>query len=343
MEERKMIRKGFLSLSKCMLIVGLLLGLTAVATAAEKIRFNLDWVIFGRHTGYFTALGKGFYKQQGLDAIVKRGFGSSKAIALMAQGQSDYTFADMGALVLARANDKVPVKAIGVVYARTPHAVHYLEGSGLHKPTDLKGRTVAAAHGGSSIALMFPGFLKAAGISGGVKMNRVQASALNSILLSRKVDGMLDYVFNTVLINKIGKQKGLKGRYFLFSDVGMVFYANALLAPYKTIAQKPDQIRRFVKATFMGLEYSFKHPEEAVDIHRKYNPQVDREAALGELALVKQMMSSPEALEKGMGYMKREKVAGTINVMRLYLNLKKPIKPEEIYTNAFLPGIMIPK
>jgi NitT/TauT family transport system substrate-binding protein len=323
------------------LIFGLLFGLTLTATAADKVRFNLDWVVFGRHTGYFTALGKGFYKQNGIEAIVKRGYGSTKAIALMAQGQSDYTFADLGALVLARANEGVPVKAIGVVYARTPHAVHYLEDAGIGKPSDLAGRRVAAS-AGASITQMFSGFQKAAGIEGSVKMQMVEGSTLNTLLLSKRTDGMLDYVFNTVLLNKLGKTKGLKAKYFLYSDAGMIFYGNALLVPDKTIASNPEQVRRFLKATFMGLEYSFKHPQEAVDILRKFNPQVDREAALGENALVKQMMSSPEALKNGMGYMAPKKIAGTIETMRRFMNLKKALKPEDVYTNGFLPGIKIP-
>ena len=90
------------------------------------------------------------------------------------------------------------------------------------------------------------------------------------------------------------------------------------------------------------MEYAFKHPEEAIDIHRKLNPQVDRDAGLGEWALVKDMMSSPEALKNGMGYFSREKVAQTIQTMREYLSLTAPVKPEDVYTNAFNPRIMIP-
>ncbi len=173
-------------------------------------------------------------------------------------------------------------------------------------------------------------------------MKFVKGSTLNALLLSKRTDAMLDYVFNTVLLNKLGMTKGLKAKYFLFSDSGMIFYGNSLLAPDKTIAGNPDQVRRFLKATFMGLEYSFKHPQEAVDILKKYNPQVDRGASLGENVIVKEMMSSPEALEKGMGYMKREKIAGTIETMRRFMKLTKPIDPGAVHTNAFLPGIKIP-
>ena len=320
----------------------LMLGFSTQSQAADKVRFNLDWVIFGRHTGYFTAVGKGFYKQNGIDAVVKRGFGSVKAVSLMAQGQSDYTLADMGALVLARGNDKVPVKAIGVVYAKTPHAVHYLAGSGIRKPSDLAGRTLAQA-AGASTTKMFEGFEQAAGIAGKVDKKLVKGDTLNQLLLSKRVDAMTEYIFNTVLLNKLGATKGLKAKYFLYSDGGMKFYSNSLLAPDKTVAEKPDQVRRFLKATFQGIEYAFKNPQEAIDIHRKINPQVDREAGLGELALVKQMMSSPEALKNGMGYMERAKVVQTIQTMRKYLKLKPKVEPEDVYTNQFNPKVMIPQ
>ena len=172
--------------------------------------------------------------------------------------------------------------AIGVVYAKTPHAVHYLAGSGIRKPSDLAGRSIAQA-AGASTTKMFQGFEKAAGIAGKVKHKLVKGDTLNQLLLSKRVDAMTEYIFNTVLLNKLGATKGLRAKYFLYSDGGMKFYSNSLLAPEKTIAEKPDQVRRFLKATFQGVEYAFNNPEEAIDIHRKINPQVDRKAGLGEV------------------------------------------------------------
>ena len=46
------------------------------------------------------------------------GKGSVDAIRQVAAGNANFGFADAGSLVLARANDSIPVKLVAVVYAR---------------------------------------------------------------------------------------------------------------------------------------------------------------------------------------------------------------------------------
>ncbi len=70
----------------------------------EKVMFVLDWVVFGRHTPYFTALEKGYFSANGIDATIQRGYGSATSLRRLGAGQADFIFADFGGLVLARAN-----------------------------------------------------------------------------------------------------------------------------------------------------------------------------------------------------------------------------------------------
>ena len=44
--------------------------------AAEKINFQLDWIAYGRHAPYYTALDKGFYSKRGLDVSIAQGRGT---------------------------------------------------------------------------------------------------------------------------------------------------------------------------------------------------------------------------------------------------------------------------
>jgi len=54
------------------------------------------------------------------------------------------------------------------------------------------------------------------------------------------------------------------------------------------IKEHPDIVRKFVRATQKGLEYSIEHPEEAVDAFIKYNPDAAEKRQL-HLALWKAM------------------------------------------------------
>jgi len=55
------------------------------------------------------------------------------------------------------------------------------------------------------------------------------------------------------------------------------------------IKEHPDIVRKFVRATQKGLEYSIEHPEEAVDAFIKYNPDAAEKRQL-HLALWKAMV-----------------------------------------------------
>ncbi len=333
-KSRTFVRFLGLSLALSFLFVG--------NSSAEKIKFNLDWVIYGRHTGYFTAVGKGFYKKAGLDVVVRRGFGSVKAVALTAQGTSDYGFGDMGALVLARGNDKVPVKALATIYQHPPYAVFFIAGKGINKPKDLAGKSITVSPGGSTSKLL-SGFLNPIGINDKVIRKNVKPAAMHALLLAGSVDAITEYIFSSVLLNKHAKEKGQRVDHFLYSETGLTLYSNSLLTSEKRIKERPDEVRRFVKATLQGFHYAFSHPQEGADLLKKLQPQVDRESSIKEYVLVRQMMTTPNTLKNGMGYIAPEKVVQTVKSMEKYMALPAGlVKPAGVYTNKFNPRIKFP-
>ena len=40
---------------------------------AEDIKFSLEWLVGGRHVGFFVALEKGYYRDEGLNVTISRG------------------------------------------------------------------------------------------------------------------------------------------------------------------------------------------------------------------------------------------------------------------------------
>src|SRR5215470_7340090 len=108
-------------------VAGLLAIAAALPTRAENITFITDFGFNGRHAYYYVALERGYYRQAGLDVSFVRGNGSADAIRKVASGAVQIGFADAGSLVLARANDGVPVRMVAVVYAAPPHAIYATE------------------------------------------------------------------------------------------------------------------------------------------------------------------------------------------------------------------------
>jgi ABC-type nitrate/sulfonate/bicarbonate transport system substrate-binding protein len=86
------IREGAMMRSTA-LVLALLLDLAAAAGAQSKpvrsFTFILDFLPDGEYAPYYTALDKGWYREEGLDVKILRGAGSGDTIKRIAVGQGD--------------------------------------------------------------------------------------------------------------------------------------------------------------------------------------------------------------------------------------------------------------
>src|SRR4051794_7011902 len=91
--------------------------------AFDHVTLVTDFGFNGRHAYFFVAIEKGYYKAADLEVKVVRGQGSVDAIRQVGANNAIVGFADAGSLVLARGNDRIPVKLVSIVYARPPQAI----------------------------------------------------------------------------------------------------------------------------------------------------------------------------------------------------------------------------
>ena len=145
------------------LIASTILLRPSASRALDNVTLITDFGYNGRHGYFFEALDRGYYRDAGLEVKIVRGQGSIDAIRQVGAGNAMFGFADASILMLARANDQIPVKLVAVVYRKPPQAIFCREDSGLKKPKDLEGNAIADV-AGSSEQRLFPAFAKAAGI-----------------------------------------------------------------------------------------------------------------------------------------------------------------------------------
>jgi NitT/TauT family transport system substrate-binding protein len=140
--------------------------LIRIANAADKVIFVTDYGLYGRHSYYFVAMEKGYYARENLEIEIVRSQGSANTIKQVANATAQVGFADAFAVVLGRANDDIPVKLVAIVYPKPPHAVYVLKDSGIAKPRDLEGKTLADT-AFSSVPKLFATYARAAGVDAG--------------------------------------------------------------------------------------------------------------------------------------------------------------------------------
>jgi NitT/TauT family transport system substrate-binding protein len=319
------------------LVAGSVLAAETPAWAADQVTLALDWVVDGVHASYFVARDKGFYGDAGLDVTVSRGFGSGDTIKRVASAAATFGVADIGAIVAARANDDIPVRIVAVTYDKATLGVIYQVQSGIKLPKDLEGRKLGRSASGASVN-MLPGFLKANALDRSkITEVVVDAATLAPLLASGQVDAILDQSIYLSRYASVAAQQGKTVAVMRYSDYGLATYGNAIIVSPDTLKAKPDMVKRFIEASLKGMAYAFAHPDEAVAILVKANPEIDPQVAKDEMTALAEIELTPDVARNGFGSISKERMAMTEDIIVTALSLKKTIAPEDLYTTEFLP------
>jgi NitT/TauT family transport system substrate-binding protein len=311
---------------------GALVVITAALPAhAESITFMTDFGINGRHAYYYVALERGYYKQAGLDVSFVRGTGSADVIRKVASGAVQMGFADAGSLVLARANDGIPVRMLAVVYAKPPHAIYATEDSGIRKPQDLAGHRIADSAGSANM-LLFGAYARAAGLDPSkVTWQVAESSALPTLLATGRAEAVGQFtVGEPLLAATIAPKKLVR---LAYRDVGLDYYGNGVLASEDLIAKEPDMLRRFVAATLHGMVDAFADPTMAGDTIARYQKQIKPEIAAAETVQVRDLAG--QAGDK-LGAIDPARMAATVRVIEAAYTLSRPVAPEAMWAAGFV-------
>jgi NitT/TauT family transport system substrate-binding protein len=302
----------------------------------DHVKFMMDWAIGGKYSPYFVASEKGWYRDEGIDIEIMRGYGPSGAA--VDQGKATFGLAAVAnaALVRSKGGD---VKIIGMILNDQITGFASLAETGIKTPKDMEGRTVATTVKSSAV-LMLPIFAKVNGIDlNKIKIVYLDGSVLVPALLKKEVE--LSSLFKTALwevLVSIARKKGIKVSLLAFSDWGLDMYDTSIVAKEKLLKENPDLVKRFLRATYKGLNYSIAHSDEAIGILKKYHPEVNEEIGGMQLDTCLELLQSKEAKEKGLGWISEEKMRRTLSLTSKAYKMQFKFRSEDLYTNKFLPG-----
>jgi NitT/TauT family transport system substrate-binding protein len=305
------------------------------AAPLKKITFQLDWIAYGRHVPYYVALEKGYFAQAGLDVNIEQGTGAMPGFRYLAADRAQFVFQDIGSMIAARVRANLKMKAVSCVYQKAPHTAFFIKGKGITAPKDLEGKKLGFS-AGNSPKIMFPAFAAANHIDES-KLNWLAAdpNSLNSLLLDHQANVILTYLFTLPVLQK-SAQNGEQIGTFVYSDFGANFYANGIVAMEDYIAANPDVVRGFVKAVKQGFEYTAAHPQDAVALMKKHQPQLNADTALKELPILARLSTSDDTKAHGFGIMTESKMQETADLIAKYMDLKSEVPIHDLYTNDFL-------
>jgi NitT/TauT family transport system substrate-binding protein len=322
----------------------LVTGITLVDAQPKVPRpftFILDFLPYGEYTPYFTALDKGWYREEGLDVKILRGAGSGDTVKRIAVGQGEGGSADFSALTGARANEDIRVKAIAAYFRRPPHSIFVREGSGITAARDLEGKTLAITPGNSH-AILFPLLAKLAGFrADSIKWVTMDGAAMGPALIAGRVDGAPFFANHEARLQKQAKAQGQSLRRISYADAGFDMYSLVVFAREESIAKDADALRAFLRASLRGMTYAFatEHLEEGARILLKYNPEVDFDAAVGAASVASRYAMTSEVTrgQVALGQFEPGRVDRSRDVYTEYMQLKRRVPGGDLYTNDLLP------
>ncbi len=283
----------------------------ASSFAADKVTFQLDWLPGGDKAPVYVGVKQGFFAEQDLDVTILQGKGSTDAITKVATGTADIGSSDITALLVAKANDDVPVKAIYSVFSKAPYAFYVLEGSGVNSVKDVAGKTIATSPF-TSANVFLPLLLKKNGIDeSSVKVLKADPGALNPMLITGQSDVMISWVTDAVKNQQQAEQAGKKLLVFPWHDAGLEFYSSSVIASDRVLKERPEIVKRFIKAYAKAVEYTWENPEQsAEDVHQMV-PEVDAQQASDTIKSIKGLVVNEVSQRDGVGVFTPVRLAET--------------------------------
>jgi len=332
-----MLRKFIVALVVPLVIVGAALA-QPDARKADSVNYSTSFGNFGRDAYVYVAIERGYFRDVGLEVKVTAGTGSVDNIKLVAAGRLDYSPVDIGALVVTKANEGLPVKVVSVVHQNPMSAIFTLEERGITTPKQLEGRTLADSPA-STVRILFPLYAKKAGIDASkVTWRDAAPPALPALLASRQVDGIGQFSAGLPLVSRAAG--GKKIRSFKYSKVLPGLLGIGIIASEDKIRSNPGQVRAFTRALNKGLVWSIQNPGAAGAILAKYQQLADPVVAAQELRIMKFFVENRQTRNRGygVGYIDTGKFASTISVIRNGFRIAKPVPASDLYSSVAVPA-----
>ncbi len=99
----------------------------------------LDWYPNAVHSFIYAAIEKGYFKEEGVKVNIKFPSNPTDPLTLAAAGKVTVGLYYQPDVVMARANEQIPVKSIGAVVRSPLNHVVSLKSAGIQSPKDLEG------------------------------------------------------------------------------------------------------------------------------------------------------------------------------------------------------------
>lgn len=302
------------------------------ASAADKLTVYMPWLAQADHGGYYQAKATGLYEKAGLDVTIEPGRPGVNSYQLLVAGSADIIVGLDPAVLAARAQG-LPLVAVGAAFQFD------LRGLMTHEDVssieELKGRPIIM-DGGARLTI-WPWLRAKYGLTD--DQLRPSAASLQPFFADQTM------AMQSVLTSEpfVAQQQGVKVKFFPYAEAGYPIYNSTMITTEATIAERPDVVARFVKASLEGWRDYLQDPAAGNTLIKTVNPKMD-DGLLGfAVAKLKEIkvVNGGDAATRGIGIMTAERWKKTYDVLVEAGILDAKVDWQKAFTDQFVKDLKI--
>ncbi len=310
-------------------------GSAEASTEPVTVKLQLKWVPQAQFAGYYVALDKGYYKDEGLDVQILPGGPDIVPEQQVAGGSADIGV-DWVASLLTSQEQEMPLVQIAQIFQKSGLVLISKKSANIQSPADLKGKKVGNWMGGNEfeVLALFDKYK--------LDPNKDLSFTKQGFTMDQFLNGELDAA-SAMTYNEyqVAIESGVKADDMNVIDMnkeGVAMLEDNLFANSEWLATNKETAAKFVRASLKGWQDAINDPEGAVDIVMKQaeSGSTTKEHQLKMMQEVAKLIL-PDGFDKTkMGYTDGTMFKQTADIALKFGVIKQAADTEKAYTNEIM-------
>ena len=232
--------------------------------ALETVDVVLDWYPNAVHAFIYQAIDKGYFAEEDLEVNVLFPSNANDPLTMPAVGKADIGFYYQQDIIIAKANENIPVKVLGAVVQEPISVVSSLKENNITTPEELIGKTIG--YTGTQFGEVAMGQLLG---SVGATLDDVEMIDVGFDLMSAMTTNNVDATYGCFINHEIPalEEQGFEMNYIKLTDYGVPnYYALMLVTGEEKLEENRGKYTRFLRACQKGFADMQADPEGSLQL-----------------------------------------------------------------------------
>ena len=297
----------------------------------NKVSIMLDWYPNAVHSYLYVAEEKGYFEEEGIDVEFQFPANPTDPLTLAASRKITMGLYYQPDVIMAKANEDIPVKAVAAIVREPLNHVVYRSDDPIKSPKELEGKQVGYPGIPINEALVKTVVEHDGGDYEQVEMINVEFE-LGSSLISEQVDAVSGMFVNHEV--PLLRSEGYDVDFINPVDYGVPsYYEVVAVTSDETWEEEQESIEAFWRAARKGYDFMVENEEEALQIlldnQDEANFPLDKEVETESLNILLPKMES----EEGFGTQEKASWEETANWLKEYGLIEEVPNIDDIFVN----------